>query len=61
MAHRIAYIPLDTYPEPLPDTAILAATGFAASLGCNLHVSTFAVTLPAMTSPLGGYLLDAKE
>lgn len=59
MPNRIAYMPLSTYPEAAPDGAVLAAVGFAASLGCGLHVSTFAVDIPHLTSPLGGYLMDA--
>jgi hypothetical protein len=37
MPDRIAYMPLNTYPEAAPDAAILASVGFAASLGCGLH------------------------
>lgn len=60
MPLRIAYMPLNTYPEPDPDAAVLATVGFASALGCGLHVSTFAVDIPPMTSPLGGFLLDVK-
>lgn len=58
MRARMAYLPLMTYPEAAPDDSILAAVGFAASLGCDLHVTTFAVSIPQMTSALGGFLLD---
>lgn len=60
MPLRIAYMPLNTYPEPDPDSSVLATVGFASALGCGLHVSTFAVDIPPMTSPLGGFLLDVK-
>jgi nucleotide-binding universal stress UspA family protein len=58
MPNRIAYLPLNTYPEALPDDAVRGAAGFAATLGCRLHVTAFAATLPKMASPLGGVLLD---
>lgn len=59
MPNRIAYMPLNTYPEAAPDPAILAAVNFAAALGCGLHVSTFAVKIPTMSSPLGGVFINA--
>ena len=58
MPDRIAYMPLNTYPEAAPDAAILASVRFAASLGCGLHVSTFAVDIPPVASPLGGFLIN---
>ena len=51
-------MPLATYPEALPDAAIVAAAGFAASLACTLHVTTFAVDVPRVASPLGNLLVD---
>jgi nucleotide-binding universal stress UspA family protein len=58
MPTRIAYMNLNTYPEAISDQAILAAIGFAATLGCSLHVSTFSVDIPQLYSPMGGLLLD---
>ena len=58
MQNRIAYMPLNTYPEAAPDTAVLASVGFATSLGCGLHVSTFAVDIPPVAAPLGGYMIN---
>ncbi len=58
MHNRIAYMPLNTFPEAAPDAAVLASVGFAASLGCGLHVSTFAVDIPSVALPLGGLLLN---
>jgi nucleotide-binding universal stress UspA family protein len=58
MQNRVAYMPLYTYPEAAPDAAVLAAIGFAASLGCGLHVSTFAVNIPPVASPLGGFMIN---
>lgn len=60
MPNRIAYLPLNTYPEAAPDPAILAAVGFAASLGCGLHLSTFAVDVPPTVSPIGGFLINVE-
>lgn len=59
MTHtRIAYMPLATYPEAIADEAIRAAAAFAASLECMLHVTTFAVDIPQVSSALGNLLLD---
>lgn len=58
MHRRIAYLPLATYPEPMPDAAVLQAIGYATALGCGLHASTFAVDIPQLSSPLSGVLLD---
>jgi len=55
---RIAYMPLATYPEAVADGSILAAAGFATALGCALHVTTFSVDIPRVSSPLGGLLID---
>lgn len=55
---RFAYMPLNTYPNVMANEAIGSAVGFAASLGCSLHVTTFAVNIPRLSSPLGGLLLD---
>lgn len=60
MQTRIAYLPLDTYPEAAPDPAILTAIGVATGLGCSLHVSTFSVDIPPVAFPLGGVLLDVE-
>ncbi len=60
MHNRIAYMPLNTYPEAASDAAVLASIGFAASLGCGLHVSTFAVDIPQMTSPMAGVLINVE-
>lgn len=58
MQARTAYLPISTHPETVPDDSIIAAVGFAASLGCALHVTTFAVDIPQLRSPLGSLLLD---
>lgn len=60
MPDRVAYMPLNTYPEAAPDASILAAVGFAGALGCGLHVSTLAVDIPQMSPRLGGFLLDVQ-
>jgi len=60
MPDRIAYIPLNTYPEGPSDAATLATTGFAAALGCGMHVATFAVDIPTVATPLGGFLINAE-
>ncbi len=60
MPNRIAYLPLNTYPEAAPDAAILAAVGFASTLGYGLHVSTFEVDVPKTASPIGGLLFNVE-
>ena len=60
MPDRIAYIPLNTYPEAASDDAIFGAISFAGALGCNVHVATFAVDIPPVASPLGGYLINVE-
>lgn len=58
MPTRVAYMPLPTYPESIPDGAILAAARFAAALGFELHVRAFSVDIPQVHSPLLGVLVD---
>lgn len=60
MADRIAYLPLDTHPEAAPDPAIQAALAVARGLGARVHVSTLAVTIPPVASPLGGSLINIE-
>ena len=60
MTSRIAYMPLNTYPEAAPNAAVLATVGFAAALGCGLHVATFAVDIPKTVSPIGGFLISVE-
>lgn len=60
MPDRIAYLPIDTYPEPVSDAAILATVSVAGSLGFALHVATFAVDVPPVASPLGGYIINIE-
>jgi len=55
---RKAYMPLATYPEAVDDQAVLAAAGFAVSLGATLDVTTFSVDIPRVPSPLAGLLID---
>lgn len=57
----LAYMPLDTHPEAVSDAAVRAAVGLAAGLGYPLHVTTFAVDIPPMHSPLGGLLMNVKS
>jgi nucleotide-binding universal stress UspA family protein len=58
MPTQTAYLPLVSYPETIPDDAILATLNFAASIGCDLHVTTFSVKIPQLRSPLGVLLVD---
>ncbi|MDZ4065865.1 MAG: universal stress protein [Tabrizicola sp.] len=58
MPDRIAYMPLNTYPEAASDQVILAAIQYTAALGCGLQVTTFAVDIPPVASPIGGFLIN---
>lgn len=58
MPGPIAYLPLDSYPEAAPDEAIRAALAFAGALGCKLQTTAFAVRVPPVASPLGGFLIN---
>ncbi len=60
MPDRIAYLPLDTYPEAAPDPAILSAIAVASGFGCKLHAVTFGVKIPPVSSPIGGYLINIE-
>lgn len=55
---RLAFMPLNTYPNVMADESVRPAVGFATALGCSLHVTTYAVKIPRLSSPLGGLLLD---
>lgn len=58
MPDRIAYLPLDSYPEAAADGAIRAAVAFAKALDCRLQATAFAVKIPPIVSPLGGFLIN---
>jgi nucleotide-binding universal stress UspA family protein len=57
-AARLAYLPLTTYPDIVPDEGIAAAVRLALGLGFDLHITTFAASIPQVTTPLGALLLD---
>lgn len=58
---RLSYMPLVTYPDVVPDEPVTAAISLAERLGCELHATTFSVDIPAMSSPLGGMLINVAE
>lgn len=60
MPDCIVYIPLNTHPEAASDDAIRGAISFAGALGCKVHVTTFAVEFPPVSSPIGGYLINVE-
>ena len=61
MPDRIAYIPLNTYPDAASEDAIRGAIRFADGLGCKVHVTTFAVEFPPVPSPIGAYLINVER
>lgn len=58
MRTRVAYLPLTTYPEAVPDDSIVAAIGCSGWFASILNVSTFAVRIPQISSPLDRLFLD---
>jgi nucleotide-binding universal stress UspA family protein len=60
MPDRIAYLPLDSQTDSVSDPAILSAIAVGAAFGCKLHVSNFAVTVPPVASPFGGFLINIE-
>ncbi|WP_193090613.1 universal stress protein [Advenella sp. FME57] len=58
---RLIYMPLLTYPDVVPNEAVTAAVAFAPMIGCELHVTTFAVNFPNVYSPLDGLFLSIPE
>jgi nucleotide-binding universal stress UspA family protein len=60
MPDRVAYLPLDGQNDSITDPAILAALAVGSAFGCKLHVTTFAVDVPPVASPLGGYLINVE-
>jgi nucleotide-binding universal stress UspA family protein len=60
MPIRIAYLPLDGQNDSISDPAILAALAVGAAFGCKLHVTNFAVKVPPVASPIGGYLINIE-
>lgn len=60
MPDRLASIPLTTYPEPLPDAAILACLDLARVLGCRAEVTAYAVDIPPVASPMGNFLINVE-
>jgi nucleotide-binding universal stress UspA family protein len=60
MPDRVAYLPLDTQPDPVADAAILSALEVAAGFGCKVHVTSLAVKVPPVASPLGGFMINIE-
>jgi nucleotide-binding universal stress UspA family protein len=60
MPDRIAYLPLDTQADPIPDAAILGALAIVAGFGCKIHAVNLAVDVPPVASPLGGFMINVE-
>jgi nucleotide-binding universal stress UspA family protein len=60
MPDRIAYLPLDTQSDPVSDAAILTTLAVGAAFGCKIHVTSFAVNVPPVASPLGGFMINVE-
>lgn len=58
---RLAYMPLLTYPDTPPNISVEAATRIAGVLGSEIHLTTFAVKIPRVSTPIGGLLLNIPE
>ncbi|GLQ56600.1 universal stress protein [Devosia nitrariae] len=59
--HRLAYVPLATYPEPVPDETVLTVLDYAAVLGARVHVTAFAVDIPPVYTPLAGRIINIPD
>lgn len=58
---RLAYMPLVTYPEAVPDDNVASALALAAALSCDVHATTFAVDIPRVSTPIGGLIINIPE
>ncbi|MFJ4053809.1 universal stress protein [Pseudomonas sp. NPDC089743] len=58
---HLAYLPLVTYPDVLPDDAVAAGVHLAVALGYDLHVMTFAVKIPYLSPSIGSTLLNIPD
>jgi nucleotide-binding universal stress UspA family protein len=61
MPRRRAYMPLSTYPEAMPDAAILAAVALAQAMGLELVVEVLEVDIPHPVTPFGSVALDIPD
>jgi nucleotide-binding universal stress UspA family protein len=57
----LAYLPLVTYPDVVPDESVTAAVEVAVSLGCRLRSTSFGVKIPRMSSPADGFLINISD
>jgi nucleotide-binding universal stress UspA family protein len=58
MAFKDVLLPLNSYPEPTPLSAIEQAIGFAGALGAHISALTFRVEIPNVGNALANTLLD---
>ncbi|BDA83245.1 hypothetical protein Sa4125_07870 [Aureimonas sp. SA4125] len=58
---RLAYMPLVSYPDSAPDTAVEGALALAEALRCELSATAFAVDIPHVPLPVGSMLLNMPE
>ncbi|WP_395589339.1 universal stress protein [Pseudomonas sp. TR47] len=58
---HLAYMPLITYPDVLPEDAVAAGVQLAIALGYDLHVMTFSVRIPYLSPSVGSTLLNIPE
>lgn len=61
MTHRVAYMPLSTYPDAPTDEAVAASVEVAAALGLGLHAAAWTVRIPEVFSPLGSWVFDVPD
>lgn len=58
MAFKDVLLPLCSYPEPTPDSAIEQAVDFAGALGAHVSALTYRVEIPNVGNVLANSLLD---
>lgn len=61
MSRRMAYMPLSTYPEAMPDAAILAAVEQAQAMGLEVAAEVLEVDIPHPVTPFGSVALDIPD
>jgi len=54
------FLPLMTYPQQTPDTAIDNAAALARHLSAGLHAAVIGVTIPPITDPWSSLLIDTQ-
>jgi nucleotide-binding universal stress UspA family protein len=58
MTRPIAFVPLETYPEPSSERAVANAVALAAGLGADIHALALLIDIPKVSNMFSNLLLD---